>query len=95
MRHIAHEVAQRLNEMHNKQNEKINEDRDELPPFQSGDLVYYRLPVCSGSKLDSRWLGPARIIQRDCERSYTKEIREGSLLKRITHFLKHVSTTRS
>ena len=62
--------------------------RQDTTPFKSGDTVYYRRPEGSGNKLDSRWLGPAVVINREGENSYNIEVKEGAIIKAHRSFLK-------
>jgi hypothetical protein len=81
MKKIDKQVADKLNEMHKKEVDKVNLAREELTPFKVGDLIYYRRPEKSGSKLDSRWIGPAVVRAREGESSYVIEIKEGVEMK--------------
>ena len=88
MRTVDSAVARKLNEVHKKQAERINQDRKEAEPFKVGDKVWYRRPEGSGDKLDSRWIGPALITLREGARSYTIEIKPGHNMKVQRSFLK-------
>ena len=88
MKEVDYKVAHRLREMHEKQIERLNQERIELTPFKRGDEVYYRRPEGSGNKLDSRWIGPALVVAREGEHSYTIEIKEGVVIKAHRTFLK-------
>ena len=92
MKEIDKSVAKLLNDLHQKQVEKINQKRQDPQPFQPGDMVYYRRPEGSGSKLDSRWLGPAVVVAREGNRSYLVQIREGVTIKAHLSFLKPCTT---
>jgi hypothetical protein len=88
MKRIDKQVADKLNEIHKKEVDKVNLTREELTPFKVGDLIYYRRPEKSGSKLDSRWIGPAVVRAREGERSYVIEIKEGVEMKAHRSFMK-------
>ena len=88
MKFIDESVSKALNDLHAKRVEKINENRQNPKPFQVGDVVYYRRPEGSGTKLDTRWLGPAKIVAREGSQSYLIQIREGVTIKAHQSFLK-------
>ena len=58
-----------------KQQERINAGRVDPVGIKPGDLVWYLRPQNSSNKLDSRWLGPAAIISKEGEHSYTVELK--------------------
>jgi hypothetical protein len=78
MKFIDESVSKALNDLHAKRVEKINENRQNPKPFQVGDVVYYRRPEGSGTKLDTRWLGPAKTVAREGSQSYLIQIRKMS-----------------
>ena len=43
--------------------------------------MWYKRPPNSGEKLDSRWLGPAAIIEREGKRSYVIELKPQYFMK--------------
>ena len=53
-----------------------------------GVKVWYRRPENTGTKLDSRWLGPALVTSREGAHSYTVEIKQGVSLKAHRSYLK-------
>ncbi len=77
-----------LNEMHKRQNQKINQDRRDLEPFQVGNIVYYRRPQGSGKKLDTRWIGPAVVKAQEGNGSNFIEIKDGYTMKAHRSFMK-------
>ena len=81
MQRIDAGVAQVLNAKHVKLAERINAQRVDPSAQKPGDLVWYRRLAGSGYKLDSRWLGPAAIIEREGERSYVVEVKLGYFIK--------------
>jgi len=64
MSKIERLVAEKLNELHEKQTQRINQSRKKLPPLQIGEQILYRPPVNTGEKLDSRWIGPVVVKLR-------------------------------
>ena len=77
MREIDQKVPQVMNEKHFKRQEYLNKDREQLPAFSSGDLVWYLRPADSGDKLATRWIGPAMVVAREAENSYVIEVKPG------------------
>ena len=88
MTEVDRHVANRLNEVHAKIAEKINEKRVEGSVIELGSKVWYRRPEGSGEKLDSRWLGPAIVTAREGKRSYVIELKAGVHIKAHRSFLK-------
>ena len=85
---IDKRVAEILNDKHRKQAEWINARRVDPPPLKVGDLVWYLRPPNSGGKQDSRWLGPAAIVEREGERSYVVELKPQYYMKAPRSMLK-------
>ena len=81
-------VAKRLNEIHARDAERINQSRDETSALGIGDIVMYRRPENSADKLDTRWLGPAKVVGREGQRSYVIEVKPGVNMKAHRSFLK-------
>ena len=50
--------------------------------------MWYKRPPNSGKKVDSRWLGPAAIIEREGERSYVVELKPQYFIKAPRSLLK-------
>ena len=50
--------------------------------------MWYRRPPKTGEKLDSRWIGPGKIVAREGENSYEVEIKDGITMKAPRSFLK-------
>jgi hypothetical protein len=86
MAEVDRKVAQLLNERHRKEMDRLNKGRKVLQPFTTGDKVWYRRPEKTGGKLDTRWIGPARVTAR--EESYEIELLDGTLKKAPRRFLK-------
>ena len=63
-------VAKALNEIHKRDQARINARRKKFPPLAIGQTVWYRRPEGSGEKLDTRWIGPMEVISREGEDSY-------------------------
>jgi hypothetical protein len=77
-----------LQDIHEKAISILNDKRKQPAVFSVGDQVFYRRPEGSGTKLDSRWLGPAIILAREGEQSYLFRLREGVDIKAHQTFLK-------
>ena len=89
MEKLDQTVAKHLKDIHEKQIARLNNQRWGGETFKIGDRVYYRRPENSGTKLDSRWLGPAIVTAREGENSYLIEIKEGTIIMAHSTFLKH------
>ena len=85
---IDKEVARVLNEKHANQAAYINGKEVEQSVFQKEDLVWYKRPPNTGEKLDSRWLGPAAVIEREGDRSYVIELKPQFYIKAPRALLK-------
>jgi hypothetical protein len=88
MRKIDELVAKVLNHAHEVQAKRINQGRKEMEPLKNGTLVWYKRPEGSGEKMDSRWIGPGVVKNREGERSYLVEIKPGVQIKAHRSFLK-------
>jgi hypothetical protein len=64
------EVARILNEKHGRMAEVLNASRSEPRRFVPGDMVWWLRPPNTGGKLDTRWLGPCKVVRRTGEHSY-------------------------
>ncbi len=53
----------------------------ERDPFKIGDKVWYRRLEGSGTKLDTRWIGPAKITSYEGMSSYVIKIKDGYTMK--------------
>jgi hypothetical protein len=74
---VDRRVAQILNGLHAKRQERENRNRPPSKTFDLDALVWCRRPEDSGNKLDSRWIGPARVIAREAEDSYVIRMHNG------------------
>jgi hypothetical protein len=88
MRQIDEKVAAELNRKHLVEEKRVNASRKELPPLKVGTKVWYRRPENSGEKLDSRWIGPGVVTNREGDRSYVVEVKPGLEMKAHRSFLK-------
>ena len=77
-----------MNELHLKQSSRTNEWRKMLGDLQVGAKVWYLRPPNAGNKLDTKWIGPVKIVAREGERSYVVEIKPGNQVKAPRHSLK-------
>ena len=88
MEKLDREIAQRLQKLHDKQQERCNLSLAEPAQFKVGDTVWYRRPEGTGTKLDSRWLGPAIVKERLGEHTYKVELGPGTSVEAHATFLK-------
>ena len=71
MEALGEQVARTLNEIHEADAARINSRRKRLPALPIGVKVWYRRPEGTGTKNDTRWVGPAEVLSREGEDSYT------------------------
>jgi hypothetical protein len=82
MRTLDEEVANILNDLHNKEKEKVNQDRRSGHDFQVGQLVWVVRPKpLGGHKLQTWWVGPFPIKERRGMSSFAVEFAPGNLLE--------------
>jgi hypothetical protein len=74
-------VASKMNNLHAEQCSRANRGLDGWEVLGVGDLVWYLRPPDSGTKLDSRWLGPCKVIAREGVHSYLIETKPGHIMK--------------
>ena len=86
---IHEAVAKKLDGLHMRQMACLNKDSKTLGPLLTGEKVWYLRPEKSGNKLDTRWVGPALIIERESENSYLIEVSEGHRISSHRSFLKY------
>ena len=77
-----------MDEIHAKQTSRANRGLKRPEAFKPGDKVWYRRPENTGGPVDSRWLGPAKIVAREGQDSYVIEIKPEHLMKSHRTFLK-------
>ncbi len=87
MREMDQKVAKNLNDLHLKRSSYQNSKVAEKDSFKIGDKVWYRRPEGSGTKLDTRWIGPAIITALEGASSYVIEIKDGHTMKAHRTFL--------
>jgi hypothetical protein len=63
-------IAGVMNERHGRLARAINADRPKHPAYNVSTSVWHRRPENSGTKLDSRLLGPAKVTKRIGEHIY-------------------------
>jgi hypothetical protein len=80
--------AKVLNDLHEKRSPYQNSKMSENDPFKIGDKVWYRRPEKSGTKLDTRWIGPVLITGRQGDSSYLIEVKDGVIIKAHRTFLR-------
>ena len=88
MEELDHHVSDFLNAKHGTIAERVNANRKEHPLFDIGEEVMYLRPPDSGGKLDSRWLGPAKIVAKRGEHSYDVRLEPGRVVQAHVTFLK-------
>ena len=92
MHQIDEAIAAILNEKHSRLADSINARRPSHPAYTVGATAWYRRPENSGNKLDSRWLGPAKITKRSSEHDYEVQVTEKRCMPAHVTFLKpHLS----
>ena len=88
-RQVDHQITNTLNKLHDKQTAMVNRRRKELPEFKVGDRVRYLRPRDRpGEKLESYWLGPAVVHDRQGEHSYVIKLDENKYHEVHRHKLK-------
>ena len=88
MNFLDRKVAEILNEKHRSAAKSINKQRVDPPIFEVGDDVWYLRPENSGNKLDSRWLGPAKIAGKTGQHSYHVRLNKDFVVEAHATFLK-------
>ena len=88
MRIIDEKICGHLNREHKKAEEGINKNIWEFSFLKIGDKVWYRRPENAGDKLDSKWLGPAKVVERIGDLSYVIEVKPGYTMKAHITYLK-------
>ena len=78
---VDREIAKLLNDIHKHKADQLNEERRVFSTFKVGDKVWYRRPPNTGHKLDSRWVGPCVVVEREGAQSYVIRVKEGSTMK--------------
>ena len=88
MEELDHHVSDFLNAKHGTIAERVNAKRKEPPLFDIREELMYLRPPDSGGKLDSRWLGPAKIVAKRGEHSYDVRLKPGRVVQAHVTFLK-------
>ena len=78
---VDERVAKSLNEMHRKSAERINAKRKSQKPFLVGSVVWYKRQEGTGTKMDTRWVGPCEVLKREGEASYVVRTGQKSQVK--------------
>ena len=73
-------MAQVLEEIHEKATERYNATKKDSEVFQKGDKVWFKRPEKSGNKLDTRWIGPCKVISRKGANSYEIQVKENLIM---------------
>ena len=78
MANLDKKVAESYAQIHKGLMERVNATRVDKKPFSEGDVVWVlRAATPSVNKLESWWLGPAKVIQRVGEGSYKVLLKPG------------------
>jgi hypothetical protein len=76
MAEIDKSVATTLNHHHQQIHHRLNTNRQSPPKYKINDIVWVlRTKDSQGSKLDSKWIGPAKVIGRLGEDSYNVQLK--------------------
>ncbi len=72
MEDVHHHVAKVLNQSHRESQARTNAKRAMRPPYKVGDwvMVARQMGTPAGSKLDTKWIGPAVVTRHTGEQSY-------------------------
>ena len=70
-------VADKLNELHKSETDRVNRTRKPKPIFAAGDIVWFQRPKDLVAQLNSKWLGPCKVLERVGQGSYVIEIKPG------------------
>jgi hypothetical protein len=77
---VDKKVSAVMQEIHDKTMQQLNRRRRELPPIPVGSKVWYLRPRGrTGEKLETYWIGPARVVERRGEHSYVVELEPGRM----------------
>ena len=78
MESLDRKVADELNRQHAQEAQRLNASRARPQPFQEGDVVWVLRPKSSNvSKLDTWWVGPAKVTRRIGDQSYQVLVKPG------------------
>lgn len=78
MEDIDRLVAERRNQAHQEQADRVNAHRRVRPPYQVGDYVFLQRPKgVGGVKLETRWTGPYPVVERVGRNSYRLKVSTG------------------
>ena len=82
-------IANTLNQHHLQIQRKLNSLRQTPRKYKPGDIVWvYRTKDQQGDKLDSKWLGPAKVLDRLGEDSYNVQLKPNMAFEVHTAHLK-------
>ena len=81
-------VSDILNGKHANRTDRINAERVRPPHFDVGEKVWYRRPENTGTKIDTRWIGPGKILAKVGEHSYRVRLAEDFVTEAHATFLK-------
>ena len=71
MEKLRARVAEQLNYLHERAASYINRKRAEKPVYKEGDLVWFLRPHDLSANLQSKWIGPCKVLKRVGKGSYT------------------------
>ena len=81
-------VSTILNGLHKRKDWSDNKRRKEPPEFFVGDKVWHLRPENSGTKLDTRWLGPCKVVSKTSMHGYEIRVDTGDVVAAHATFLK-------
>jgi len=88
MEYIDARVAEIINKKHSSVADRINANRKPPTIFNVGDVVWYKRSEGSGTKLDTRWEGPCKVVKKIGEHSYEIRVAPDRVIPVHVTFLK-------
>jgi hypothetical protein len=88
MTNIDEKVAEFLNTKHQREFEQRNRHRKDFPRLGVGQKVWLQRPEGSGTKLDTRWVGPEKVVEQKGASSYKVQIGEDRFVEAPVQQLK-------
>jgi hypothetical protein len=77
---LDEEIEEYYCKEHEQVQRRVNETRKPRPPFDKGDQVWVLRPKSvKGNKMETWWIGPAKILQRTGNSSYQVEHKSGEV----------------
>lgn len=88
MQDIDTKVAEFVNWRNERDIERLNKGRKPFPRLVMGQRVWVQRPEGSGTKLDTRWIGPAKVVEQKGSNSYKVQLDEERFLDVPAKYLK-------